>query len=161
MSHPWPDQVALLHLAVEVQPVGPEACTHPIRPKRARTQRCITSLCLISPSAHLPPRLDGASHNWHCTGTEWFLRERAVTNLKPLLSFDYITLNLRESRLSFKLSNLFPNSWRTCEEPRPYPVHFLDFTGPMLLTYQILFPDFPRLDPSPLRSPFWLLLSMP
>lgn len=42
-----------------------------------------------------------------------------------MLSFDYITLGLGKSRLSFELTNLFPSSSWACVVSSPYPVPFL------------------------------------
>lgn len=86
--------------------------------------------------------------------------ERVLTqrSLGPLFSCDYVSLALGESRLSFKLSTLFPNSLWVIAGSSPYPNPFLEHMGFMSLSYLILFSDFPRLESSLLWLPFWLLL---
>lgn len=55
---------------------------------------------------------------------------RESTNTKPLVSSDYISLGLGESRLSFKLSSLFPGcSWASAGDS-PFPSFFLDLLCP-------------------------------
>lgn len=63
----------------------------------------LTSLCFISPSVCLLPRLYGAQNMW--------LPFPAPSPLLPrdgLLSFNYISLDFWRDRHSFKLSNPFP-----------------------------------------------------
>lgn len=65
----------------------------PSKPRRAKAQRCRTSLCLISASACPPPVLGGTP---------------ATTNLGFLLSSHDIFLGLGRSKLFVKLTTLSP-----------------------------------------------------
>ena len=87
-------------------------------------------------------------------------RQDVETHFRPLLNFDYITLALGRGKLSFKLTNL-PNSSRACAGPSSCSIPFLDLLGFVPLSHPILSPDFPKLNSSPLQSPFWLLLCIP
>lgn len=75
--------------------------------------------------------------------------------LADLLYFFWVS---ETSRLSFQLSNLFPGFSWSCAGPSLYPIPILNLVGFCDL---ILSNPFPRLDPSPLLSPLWLLLCMP
>ena len=90
----------------------PTTMPMPIGPRKARTQRCRTSLCLISPSSFLPLRIDNIQA---VTNTAlgpalqpvWLLgaqgcykkRECKQMSSRPLLSFDYISLGFGRSKL--------------------------------------------------------------
>lgn len=66
----------------------------PIRPRRARRHGCRTSLCLISPSACLPPWPSGTSIVLGCMNKWTKDQTNEQTKLGPLLSFDHIFLSL-------------------------------------------------------------------
>ena len=156
----------------EVQPLSPQTC---------KTQRCRTSLHLISPFLHPPPRPNGTrtktsaalgSGCQHTLGpmllpgpySSYRERPHKRMSLGPLLSFDYITLGLGKGKLSFKLTFL-----KEKEKLRkgfflifhgffsgPPPIQSLSwvFWGAMPLPYPVLFPEFPRLDSSTLSHHF-------
>lgn len=137
----------LLLTVEEVKPLGPQAhrlTPTPIRPRRARIQRCRTS------ESHFPictstTKADGAP----CAAatprpeqSQW--REIAGTHFWSVLSFDYwyVILGLGRDTLSFKLSNLFHNSLQVYAEPSPYPISFLDILGFFTLILSDHFPRF-------------------
>ena len=99
------------------------------------------------------------AHGQHCALVGPAATERGSMHRycqdRPLLSFDYISMGQGESRLSFKLSNFFLGSSWGYTGAFPYPILFLDLLGFHVF---ILSEPFPRLDSSPLGSPFWLLL---
>ena len=81
-------------------------------------------------------------------------KENEQTNLAPLFSFYYITLGLWRSKLYFKLTTLLNSLW-ACAGPSPYQSLFWIFPGfCALILSDLFFPDFPRLDSSPLCCHF-------
>ena len=105
---------------------------------------------------------------WLCTGSTCaalqpallLQRENKQTSKSgPLLPFDCISLGLGRSKISSKLTNLFPDFFRAFAGASLYPIPFLNLLR-LTLSYFILYPDFPRLDSSPSRSPSQHLLSM-
>ena len=100
----------------------------------------------------------------HCTWAfvavkpAWLLhRARKPVSPRLLLSFDYMSLDLRRDKPSFKPSNFLPNSLWVCAG-LPLINHFpvsSRVSCPYL--HPMLFPGFPKSD-TVLLSPFWLLL---
>lgn len=70
-------------------------------------------------------------------------------------SFDHVSLGLGERRLSFKLTNLFPNSLWASAVPSPYPISLLILWGS--LPYRKL-SWFSQATLFPFMWAFWLLL---
>lgn len=128
--------------------------------RRAKTQRCRTSLCLTSPSEHPLPRHDGAQAvTGTVLGPAWLLQKEHTKKPSPGLWYLWLySLGLGERRLSFKLTNLFPNSLWACAVPSPYPIPLQIFRGS--LPYWTL-SWFSQATLLPFRRAFWQLLRIP
>ena len=120
--------------------------------RRFRVQKC-NAITLGSGSPTQSPLLAAL---WPVSATLQPMRScyqetRVRTNdMKPgpLLSFDFISLGLGESRLSFKVNKFLPNSLWPCVGFSPYPTPLLDLLGFGALILLNLFPDISRLDSS-------------
>lgn len=117
MSHPWPGGSAHILLQKKSSLWG---CTKTRKRPEARAALPLASLPISSSSAQsLFPSFQLSVLcillllGCH-TQAPVAAMERNGESLEPLLSFDYITLALGESRFSFKLSNLFPFSSQAC-----------------------------------------------
>ena len=104
------------------------------------------SICMSTPKAALGPAqllgLHGSRRERVCKQMSKCTNEHVLPT-GSLLSFNYITSSLGESRLSFKLTNLFPNPLQACAGLPPIQSNLLL--------------RFPRLDFTPFCC-FWLSL---
>lgn len=74
----------------------------------------------IGSSSSLAQSLFPTSRGWHWAwASPCDAIERERMNSGTWLNFDYIISNLGKSRLSFKLTSLFPDSFRACAGPSP------------------------------------------
>ena len=134
--------------------------------RRNRTQSCYT-ISLESEAPVVQHSL--CSHltsNLCCVSACAAAKEREQVRLGPLLIFNYISWGLGESRLSFKISSLFPGSSCGCAGASPYPIPFMHLPGfrALILSdlfFQIFLPIMvPTMHASKFCFIIWLLLCM-
>lgn len=142
LIHNW---VALLCLTQKPRLCGLSPIPAPTRPRKARTQSCRTSLCLISPLVRLLLRLN---ITWATIGTAlkpvpgpvlelvWlpgpygFLErtqvneQRTSEHCKALIILPWV-----RGKFSFTLTNFLPNFLQVCSGPSLYPIPFLIMSG--------------------------------
>lgn len=138
------DQVVQLCLVVEeTQLLGLQACTWASQAqKESQDPEQTCNFSIIQCSNSLAEYLFLPGNDLPFTLVHAAAEEREC--LWPLWRFDYISFSLSGSRLSFKLSNPFPES-----------------SGFWTLFYLVFSPDLLRLVSSPLWLTFCLLLHMP
>ena len=112
----------------QLYPQVPESRPHPagsapshegeVQPRRRVRTQSGHATSLASEAVEVQHSLCSVQGRRSCYG------ERTWGCLRPLLSFDYISLGLGESRPSFKLTSLLPNpSWACAGSllPNPFP----------------------------------------
>lgn len=135
--------------AKEVQPLKPQAHTVLTNPRRrARAWRC----CAISPALHLELQYLSSSISawawaWAGARRSWLLQRESERTKQPqaFVTFPYMSLGLGRRKVSFKLTNILPNSAQVHAAPAP------------LQSLSWIFPGFTL----PFMSPLWLLKHMP